>query len=269
MQQIALLDPEFDAFRALLYDKAGILLAPTKKHLVSGRLGQRLRAHGLSSFDAYYRLLTGGRQPDEMQRMLDLLTTHETYFFREPRHFSYFADVVLPALAPGAPLRVWSAASSSGEEAWSLAMVLMDRLGKSATWEILASDISRSVLAQAKSGIYPTARLDGLPREYLARYCLRGVDSKAGTIRIAPPLRSHVHFAQINLNAPLTAVGEFEVIFLRNVLIYFDAATKRAVVDRLLQQLRPGGWLFVGHSETLSDFNSQLRLECPAVYRKL
>lgn len=269
MQPIALFDREFDAFRALLYDRAGILLAPTKKHLVSGRLGQRLRENGLTSYDAYYRLITSGREPDELQRMLDLLTTHETYFFREPRHFSYFADVVLPALPAGRPLRVWSAASSSGEEAWSLAMVMMERLGQAAHWEVLASDISRSVLAQAKSGIYPMARLDSLPPEYLARYCRRGVDSKAGTLRIAPSLRSRVHFAQINLNAPITAIGEFEVIFLRNVLIYFDAPTKQAVVDRLLAQLRPGGWLFVGHSETLNDLSSHLRLEGPAVYRKL
>ena len=148
-------------------------------------------------------------------------------------------------------------------------MVMMEHLGTATDWEVFASDISRASLDQAISGVYPMARLDGLPRPYLERYCRRGVGPRAGTLRIAPALRDRLRFALVNLNAPLTGVGEFDVVFLRNVLIYFDAATKRAVVDRLVRQIRPGGWLFVGLSETLKNVSPELRLEQPAVYRRL
>lgn len=269
MSEVAISDREFVLFRQLMHDVAGVDLAPSKKHLVSGRLSRRLREHRLTSFADYYRLVSQQPGGEEFQRMVDLLTTHETYFFREPRHFDYLAQHVLPALAGGREIRVWSAASSTGEEAYSLAMVLMDRLGPAAAWRIFASDISREVVQRARQAIYPKERLRDMPADYVQRFCLRGIGSQQGSVRVAPEIRERVEFAQVNLNQSLSGVGEFDVIFLRNVLIYFDQQTKRQIVHRLAGQLRHRGWLFVGHSETLNGLSSVLHLETPTVYRRL
>ncbi|SEF66025.1 CheR family methyltransferase [Thauera chlorobenzoica] len=267
-REISISEAEFCQFRALMRRAAGIDLPPSKKHLVSGRLNRRLRALALPSYGDYYRVVSGGGAPDEFQRMVDLLTTHETYFFREPKHFEYLAGPVLDAVPRGGALRVWSAASSSGEEAYSIAMVLMDRLGEQPPWEVFGSDISREVVDKARTGIYAMNRIDGIPRDYLGRFCLRGIGSRAGTLQVMPTLRQRVRFAQVNLNEPLAGVGEFDVVFLRNVLIYFDLPTKQQIVARIARQLRPGGWLFVGHSESLNGVSTALRQERPTVYRR-
>ncbi|MBI2306333.1 MAG: protein-glutamate O-methyltransferase [Rhodocyclales bacterium] len=270
--ELAISDGEFRQFRDLMRRVAGVDLADSKKHLVCGRLARRVRERGLQSFADYYRLVAGGTDGDEYHRMLDLLTTHETYFFREPKHFEYFSGPVLSELAArgcgGRPLRVWSAASSTGEEAYSLAMVLMDRLGDGMPWEILATDISREVLERARVGIYGTERIDGVPKEYQRRYFLRGIGRRSGTLRVAPELRRQVRFAEANLHGPLTALGEFDVVFLRNVLIYFDQPTKREIVARVAGRIRRGGWLFIGHSESLNGISAALRQERPTIYRR-
>lgn len=269
MSEILISQDEFEQFRALMRRVAGVNLSPQKKSLVSGRLGRRLRALGLGSFGEYYRIVSGGKDPHEYERMVDLLTTHETYFFREPRHFDYLSDAVLPQLSRGSrPLRVWSAASSSGEEAYSLAMVLADRVGADAHWEVFASDISREVVEKARAGVYAMNRIDGIPPDYLRRFCLRGVGSREGTLQVNPALRRRVRFDQVNLNEALVGVGEFDVVFLRNVLIYFDLPTKRRIVERVARQLRPGGWLFIGHSESLNGLDLALRQERPTIYRR-
>lgn len=268
MSEPAISDREFVLFRQLMREVAGVDLSDSKKHLVSGRLSRRLREHRLGSFSDYYQLVSRDPQGEEFQRMLDLLTTHETYFFREPRHFDYLARHVLPQLAGRRELRIWSAASSTGEEAYSLAMVLMDQLGPDARWSIFASDISRDVLRRARRGIYPQQRVRDTPDDYVRRFCLRGIGSQQGSVRIAPEIRERVEFAQVNLNQPLAGLGEFDVIFLRNVLIYFDHETKRQIVHRLAAQLRRRGWLFVGHSETLNGLSTGLHLECSTIYRR-
>lgn len=266
--EFSISDAEFGQFRDLMRRIAGVDMQPSKKHLVSGRLMRRLREHRLSSFGEYYRLVSSGNAPDEFHRMVDLLTTHETYFFREPKHFEYLAGHVLPQTAHGRELRVWSAASSSGEEAYSLAMVLMDQLGEKAPWEIFASDISREVLEKARTGIYGMERIEGISEDYLKRFCLRGINRRNGTLRIDPVLRQRVRFAPMNLNESLVGAGEFDVIFLRNVLIYFDLPAKQQIISRIVRQLKPHGWLFIGHSESLNGVSAEVRQERPTIYRR-
>lgn len=269
MSEIRITQAEFEQFRALMHQAAGVDLPPQKISLVSGRLARRLRALGLASFGDYHRLVSSAGARDEFERMVDLLTTHETYFFREPKHFDFLADSVLPALGRTRTPRFWSAASSSGEEAYSLAMVLADRLGGEAPWEVFGSDISREVVEKARGGVYAMNRIDGIPPDYLRRYCLRGVGSRDGTLQVDEALRRRVRFAQVNLNGNLAGVGEFDVVFLRNVLIYFDLPTKRRIVERIVRQLRPGGWLFIGHSESLNGLDLGLRQERPTIYRRM
>lgn len=257
---------EFGSFRELIYRIAGISLAPAKRELVRGRLAKRLKHHGLESYGDYFKLLSG-RDGTELQIAVDLLTTNETYFFREPKHFEFLRDKVLAAHPRGVPFRVWSAASSSGEEAYTIAMELAERLGD-APWEIVGSDLSTRVLERARTGHYAMERAGNIPPAYLKRHCLKGVGAQDGTFVISPELRRRVKFAQINLNEPLPELGKFDVVFLRNILIYFDNDTKRRVVARIVPLVKPGGILMVSHSETLNGITEELRVVQPAVYRK-
>lgn len=267
MTPLAINDQEFALFQQLIYRIAGISLSPAKKSLVSGRLAKRLQLYQLQSYGDYYRLLASGTRQDELQMAVDLLTTNETYFFREPRHFDFLRAEILTRHTRGQSLRIWSAACSTGEEPYSIAMALHDALGEQ-PWEVLASDISQQVLARAQKGQYPLSRATLLPEGYLRKYCLKGVGAQEGNLMVQPQLRTRVQFAQINLNAELPRIGPFDVIFLRNVMIYFDHDTKRQVVARLSQVLRPGGYFIVGHSESLHGIASQLHAVQPSVYRK-
>ncbi len=267
MSVYVLSDPEFKLLRDWVYAQAGINLSPAKKPLVMSRLQKRLIHFGLNSFGEYHQLITAGVERTEPQIALDLLTTNETYFFREPKHFDFLRDRALPARLPGTTFRVWSAACSSGEEAWSIAMLLASHLAPG-TWEIMGSDISTRVLARAQSAHYAMERAEHIPRTLLTRFCLRGVGSQEGTFRIVPDLRRRVSFRQVNLIAPLPDVGLFDLIFLRNVLIYFDMETKAAVVRQLCSALRPGGFFFCGHSESLHGMNLPLTSLHPAIYQR-
>jgi chemotaxis protein methyltransferase CheR len=214
-------------------------------------------------------MLASGEHPEELQTMVDLLTTNETYFFREPKHFEFLRDEILGKRGAAGNFRVWSAASSSGEEVYTLAMVLADRLGQG-PWEVVGSDISTQVLDKAATSHYSLARTEGIPPAFMKKYCLKGVRSHAGTFLIAPELRKRTRFYQINLTQPVDpAIGDFEVIFLRNVMIYFDPETKARVVNNLLPRLRRGGYLFIGHSETLNGLaTGPLESVRPTIYRK-
>ena len=174
-------DQEFGRFRDLIYQIAGIQLSDAKKVLLVGRLSRRLKHYGLSTFAQYYQLVTSPQESRELQTMVDLLTTNETYFFREPKHFEFLQEQILPGHPRGRPFRVWSAACSSGEEPYSLAMLLDDRLGD-AGWEVLASDISTQVLDKARRGLYGVNRIELMPGEYLRRYCLRGIGAQEGLL---------------------------------------------------------------------------------------
>jgi len=263
----SLSDAEFAQFQRFIYQSAGITLSDAKRALVCGRLAKRLHACQLKNYGEYLDLLKSGQSPDELQMAVDLLTTNETYFFREPKHFQFLKEILCARRAPGAAFRVWSAAGSTGEEAYSIAMVLDDCL-TGAPWDVVASDISTRVLARARTGHYPLDRLSNFPRGYLQRYCLKGTGAQEGTLLIERKLRSRVRFLQVNLNARLPRLGTFDVIFLRNVLIYFNLETKRGVVARVLESLKPGGWLFIGHSESLIDVNDGVEMLAPAIYRK-
>jgi chemotaxis protein methyltransferase CheR len=265
---IELGDQEFTRFQAFIYEAAGISLSDSKKVLVSGRLEKRLRHHRLDSYSDYLHLISLPAQAQERQVAIDQLTTNETYFFREPRHFELLREWALAARDAGRGLRVWSAACSSGEEPYSIAMVLADCLGESRPWEIVASDISSRVLQRARFGHYPQERTTHIPPAYLQRFCLRGTGEQAGTLLVQRALRQRVQFTHINLDQTLPPQVAFDVIFLRNVMIYFSTDTKRRVVSRLVGQLKPGGHLLIGHSETLNDVSTQVRPLMPSVYRK-
>ncbi|WP_265943623.1 CheR family methyltransferase [Dechloromonas sp. A34] len=261
-------DHEFALFQRLIYRIAGISLSDAKKILLVGRLTRRLRVYEFTSFTQYYRMLSSGEHPEELQTMVDLLTTNETCFFREPKHFDFLRDEIIGKRKNPPSFRVWSAASSSGEEAYSLAMVLAEHLPNT-PWEIIGSDICTQVLAKAATGHYSLARTEGIPPGYMTRYCLKGVRSHAGTFLIVPELRKRVRFYQINLMQPIDAgIGEFDVIFLRNVMIYFDPQTKKRVVSNLLPRLKAGGYLVIGHSETLNGVSDRVEAVLPTIYRK-
>jgi chemotaxis protein methyltransferase CheR len=260
-------DREFGLLRDLLHRTAGIRLAPSKKALVCGRLARRLRERNLPGYLEYYRLITSGEAQEEMQIALDLLTTNETFFFRERRHFDFLREQAGTLCRPGQPFRVWSAACSSGEEVYSIAMTLAEALGDR-PWEVLGSDISTRVLEKARAGHYSFGRTQDLPRRYLNAYCLKGIGSQEGTFLIGQRLRSKADFRRINLSEPLPPIGQFDVVFLRNVLIYFSAETKRQAVARVFEKLKPGGYLFVSHSETLNDVAAGVESCGPSIYRK-
>lgn len=266
MTEANLKDQEFTQFQELIYRIAGISLADSKKALVSGRLAKRLKHLQLSSYGEYFKLLTSAGNKDEMQMAVDLLTTNETYFFREPKHFDFLRDKILPAYAHGRPFRVWSAASSTGQEAYSIAMLLADGLADK-PWEIMASDISVGVLNKASSGHYPLEQAKNIQQSHLKRYCLKGTGPDEGTFLIDRSLRSKIKFTQVNLNVALPQTGEFDLVFLRNVMIYFDNETKRQVVLRIMERMRPGAHLFIGHSESLNGIVDELQMVAPSIFR--
>lgn len=260
-------DQEFAQFQRFIFEAAGISLSPAKKALVSGRLAKRLQHHRLGSYGEYFRLLASGQASAEVQTAVDLLTTNETYFFREPKHFDLLREQALVARKRAQAFRVWSAASSTGEEAYSIAMVLADCLD-GGLWEVTGSDISARVLEKARVGHYSTERTQHIPPSYLQRFCLKGFGAQEGTLLIERSLRARVKFLQVNLNAPLPHLGVFDVIFLRNVLIYFSAETKQQVVGRVLSLLKPGGHFCIGHSESLNGVTDAAQALAPSIYRK-
>jgi chemotaxis protein methyltransferase CheR len=263
--EISLSQSELRAIQKFIFHAAGITLSDAKRALIGGRLGKRLRAYGLRNYHEYLQLIE--RDAQERQTALDLLTTNETYFFREAQHFEFLRREILPQRAPGRPFRVWSAACSSGEEPYSIAMLLDEQLG-AAPWELMATDISTQVLEKCRRGRYLLERAQQIPPAYLKAYCLKGTGPEEGFLLVDKVLRRKVTFMQANLNAALPALGEFDLIFLRNVMIYFDMATKRSLIARLAKHLCAGGWLFIGHSESLHGINEALRQIQPAIYRK-
>lgn len=272
-------DKLFKKFQKLVSETTGIHISDNKKLWLIGRLSQRLRNLDCLSFSDYFDCITKiqwnkeikGNKINkdgalELQAMLDLLTTNETYFFREPAHFSFLRDRAT-CHRKGSPFRVWSAASSSGEEAYTMAMVLAETLGDTA-WEILGTDICTKVLAKAESGHYSLARTDGIPSALLKKYCRKGIREQEGTLLITKELRKRVRFLQSNLMNPGKNFGEFDVIFLRNVMIYFKDETKRQVIANLIPYLKPGGHFVIGHCESLHQITTDLVAERPTIYRR-
>ncbi len=258
----------YQSIRDFIYQEAGIDLGESKQQLVSSRLNKRLRFHNLTSFDHYAEMINGTNCGNERQIAIDLLTTNETYFFREAAHFETLRDNILTQHPKDRVFRAWSAASSSGEEAYSIAMVLDDFFSQRVKWEVFGSDISSRIIEKAKKGIYQIHRIDAIPPRFLKRYCLKGSGEYEGFLLVDKNLRSKTRFTEINLTRPLPEVGLFDVIFLRNVLIYFDHETKEKIIRSLASKLRPGGILYIGHSESLKGMNLPLTLIAPTTYQR-
>lgn len=256
---------EFTKIRNMLFDASGINLSNDKKMLVISRLSRRLNHYDLNTFSEYIKLISSSDHSKELRMAIDLMTTNETYFFREPQHFSLLEQIAQKYDSHSIPLRVWSAASSTGQEAYSIAMVLAENL-KSHQWEVFGSDINESVVEKANSGIYPIEQKKNIPKEYLYKYCRQGIGSKNGNMQIDRTLRRNVKFKTLNLNTQLPELNYFDIIFLRNVLIYFNKDTKQRIVNRVSRYLKPGGYFLVSHSETLNDIESPLRMISPSIY---
>jgi len=259
---------EFAHFQELIFKMTGINLSEGKRNLLVGRLARRVQALGCESFGAYFDYLTKGKNAAELQAMVNLVTTNETYFFREPKHFDFLQQQAAQHRHEGkGTFRVWSAAASSGEEAYTVAMVLAETLGKR-PWEVMGTDISTKVLTTAQGGHYPMARTEGIPLPLLKKYCRKGIRQQDGTLLVNKELRQRVQFLHCNLLAPTGVTGKFDVIFIRNLLIYFNIETKKKVIANLLPFLREGGHLIVGHSESLKGISSALVQELPSIYRR-
>ena len=264
---------EFRRFQALIYRESGIWLSDAKTALLTGRLSKRLRWHGLNRFSAYYDRVIA--DPEERQIMLEAISTNETHFFREPTHFQFLEQSLFPywtaAAAAGKrprTIRTWSAGCSTGQEAYSLAMVLVTHFPAAQGWslDILATDISRRVLTIAEQGVWDEAKAAEIPARYLRNFVLKGLGENRGKIKAAPSIRV-VRFMQLNLNDTVyPAIGKFDLIFCRNVLIYFDMESRRRVVARLVSHLASDGYLFVGHAESLNSACASLLCVMPTVY---
>lgn len=256
---------EFDQIRGLAHRVFGLDLKPGKEELVSSRLGKLVRGGGFRTFDDYYRHIVRDTTGQALASMIDALATNHTAFLREPEHFEYLRREILPKLAPGLSLDVWSAACSTGEEVWTLACLLSETLG-ARRFQLSASDISMRALRFAERGIYPAERCAGLPAAWLARHFETA--DRGATYRASAALRAQTSFRRVNLLEKCALSRPFSVIFCRNVMIYFDAPTQEKVVRQLSDCLEPGGHLFVGHAESLTRIAHKLEYVQPAVYRK-
>ncbi|MCE9574269.1 MAG: chemotaxis protein CheR [Deltaproteobacteria bacterium] len=262
-------------FAAAITRDLGIMMPETKLTMLQGRLQRRLNHLGLASLEAYeHRLRDPAVGAAERVALVDLATTNKTDFFREPQHFAYLVEHALPSLTPVEPwvCRVWCAGCSSGEEAYTLAMVLDDYAQRHPGFgfELIATDISTRVLKTAARATYPVAAAAPIPPQLRSRYLRRGTGARAGLVRVVPEVRAKVRFGRLNFMAPRYALpGEFDVIFFRNVMIYFDRAVQAEVVARQCSVLRPGGYLFVGHSETVSGLGLPLAFAANSVMRRL
>jgi len=270
---------EFSRFSEFIIGQSGIKMPPSKKIMLEARLQKRLRTLGISNFRDYYDHILGKDGGDELVHMLDAVTTNKTDFFREPVHFTYLAQTILPeciaerelSKGRGKPFAVWSAGCSTGEEPYTLAMVLSDFAGlhPSFRFSILATDISTKVLDRAREAVYDADRVAAVPLAMKQKYLLRSKDPSKGAVRIVPELRSIVQFKRLNLMEEAFSFSEpVDVIFCRNVIIYFDRKTQEQLITRFCKVLKTNGHLFLGHSESIHGFTLPLRRLTSTVYRK-
>ncbi len=268
----------FQKFQKLIYAETGIWLSSAKTALLCGRLFRRLRALEMTSLKSYYECVSQSEQHEERARMIDAITTNETRFFREPRQFDFLVQTVFPRWQSEAErglrprrLRIWSAGCSSGEEPYTVAMLLARHLPAEQGWDarILGTDISNRVLEKACKGIYPIAKGAELPKDLLHSFMLRGKAEREGEMKVKVEIQQMIDFRRLNLNQePNLIEGPFDAIFCRNVLIYFDAESKQRVVTNLVRHLIANGLLFVGHAENLNSMTTELRSLEPTIYTK-
>jgi len=272
-------DREFKKFSSSIYEQVGIQLPPTKKTMLEARLQKRLKVLGMDSFDDYSRFVFSpeGRQT-EFVHLIDVVTTNKTDFFREPGHFSYLTQKALPEIMgrrgrrATETVRVWSAGCSSGEEPYTLAMVLSEFAGEQSDFQfsILASDISTRILDAAMTAIYAEERTKGIRPDIKKKYFLRSRDKTRSLVRICPEIRSKILFRRINfMDNDFGIFDKMDIIFCRNVVIYFDKLTQQKLMGKFYQQLNPGGYLFLGHSETLNGIDVDFKIAGSTVYQKI
>ena len=265
--EIILNDNEFIIVQKLIFREVGIELQSTKKLLVQSRLLIRLLYYGFTSYLDYIRLIQ--INSTERIEMINLITTNETYFFREIQHFNYLQKIIIPQHPFKQKLRLWSAASSVGAEAYSAAMILDSSMAKN-DWEIIGSDINTEVIKKARVGLYPESWVSKIPIEFRKKYCLKGRGRHEGQFLIDRNIVQNMDFNVGNLLKHNTSVGQFDVIFLRNVLIYFDNDTKQIVVDNVLKNLKIGGYFFISLTENLNMLNTPfLEVVDTSIYKKI
>lgn len=259
-------DLDFERIRKLIYERAGISLAPNKRDMVYSRLARRLRATSLRSFEAYLQLLEKG-DPVEMEAFTNSLTTNLTSFFREEHHFTMLKDHLRPLMRKG-EITIWCSASSTGEEPYSIAMTVAELYGNIPhNVKILASDLDTNVLDKARQGLYSLDRVSRIPEEMLRKYFLRGSSVQEGFVQVRPELQAMLAFRQINLLASSWPMrGPFDAIFCRNVMIYFDKPTQHSILDKFVPMLSEGGLLFAGHSESFHHAADLFKLRSKTVY---
>jgi chemotaxis protein methyltransferase CheR len=257
---------DFERIRTMLYQHCGINLNDNKKDMVYSRLGRRLRANGLKSFQEYLIRVEQDRQGDEWEAFINSLTTNLTAFFREPHHFPLLKEHVLSLRRR--PARLWCSASSTGEEPYTMAMTMVEAFGTyKPPVEIIATDIDTNVLSKAQAGIYPLERVEKLPKETLKRFFLKGMGSNTGYVQVRRELRDLISFRRLNLlDERWSLSGTFDAIFCRNVMIYFDKVTQYKILKRFAPMLEPHGVLFAGHSESLHHASDIFRLRGKTVY---
>lgn len=268
--QFKLSPKEFATISTLARQQFGVELGEGKEQLVAARLGKVMRGLGFSRFRDYYQYVESDSTGEALVQLIDALTTNHTSFFREQAHFNFLVERILPEWDRHDPMRIWSAASATGEEPYTIALTLREYLGTQTANlpYVLASDISMRALETARMGMYKAERLQGQLAPWMRKHLLRGEGRWAGWYRMRPEILDMVEFRRINLIEPLPDVGRFAVIFCRNVMIYFSRQTQEQLVNRLAACLQPGGYLFVGHSESLTGIQHNLQHIQPAIYRK-
>lgn len=269
-RKFSISDKEFHLFKSLIYEKAGISLSTNKRQMVVSRLSKRMRQLNIDSFRKYHDLVTKKENVSELQNTIDYLTTNETYFFREPKHFEFLKSEIIGEMNSGTNFNVWSAASSTGEEAYSIAMVLAEKFGLHSDWRVFGTDINSDVVNQAKQGLYTIQESEKISRDYLREYCLKGVREQSGTMLMDSKIKRHINFQRLNLNDKWAEnISNFDIVFLRNIMIYFNLETKQRLVDKIADKIKPGGYMFIGHSETLNNVTDRFKIIRPSICQKI
>lgn len=264
---------EFEYLRELIYREAGINLTDAKKCLVQTRIGKLMRRQGINGYEELFRLLENDKSGDYLVEVLDSISTNHTFFFREDSHFRFLTDEIVPQLVPKDrpfQLRIWSAGCSSGEEPYSLAITLAEafKAYPNADFRILATDLSTKVLNEAQKGVYPAETAESIPAPIKKKYFMRGKNSNSHLIRVKEEVRSKVRFMRHNLLYVLEVPDVYDIVFCRNVMIYFDYETKTKVVENIYKKIRSGGFFVTGHSESLSVIKHPFSSIKPTIYRK-
>ena len=267
-------DTDFVSICSLVREHTGIALSDAKRDLVYSRLSRRLRALKLDNFKDYCKLVNE-ENAEELTQFTNAITTNLTSFFREQHHFTYLKNTVIPSLlkdnSHSRRIRIWSAGCSTGEEPYSLAMTIKDAMPSTNSWDIqiLATDLDSNVLARAEAGLYDLERVQGIPKSYLKKYFINNREKDGSKARINPDVADMITFKQLNLLKEWRMTGPFDIIFCRNVVIYFDKNTQRILFDRYADLMSDNGHLFIGHSETLFKVTDRFKLIGQTIYRKI